>query len=238
MADARDVVVLAHGGQEHSHEPPTDFRTPLLRMWPFATAAAEAAPGACTALLRYRYRGWNGDRADAAADLRTLLDGLPATVERVVLVGHSMGGRAVMTNADASRVVGVLALAPWLPVDEPLVRPAGLVVTAHGTDDRITDPSATSVYIRRLRSAGVPVAEFAVDGDGHAMLHRHRVWTDLVRRFVSASLGSADPMIADALTTTDSSPTSLPRVRRSGRAGAVLDIAWSRLRHRPRRPAV
>lgn len=232
---ARDVVVLAHGGQEHSYDVPTDFRTPLLRMWPFAAAAAAAAPDACVALVRYRYRGWNGDKAHAGTDLHTVLGRLPAQVERVALVGHSMGGRAVLANAGDARVAGVLALAPWLPDGEALVRsPGGLIVTAHGTDDSITDPLATSAYVRRLRSAGEPVAEFAVEGDGHAMLHRHRSWSDLVRRFVSASFGSGDPLVDSALTTADAPAAPLPGHGRTGRAGAVLDIAWTRLRHRPR----
>ncbi|MGH3358282.1 MAG: alpha/beta fold hydrolase, partial [Nocardioidaceae bacterium] len=101
LTEARDLVVLAHGGQEHSYELATDYRAPLLRMWPLAAAAAAAAPAACVTLMRYRYRGWNGDNADAGADLRTVLERLPETTERIVLVGHSMGGRAVMASADA-----------------------------------------------------------------------------------------------------------------------------------------
>ena len=31
---ARDLVVLAHGGQEHSLEEPHDWRHAILRMWP------------------------------------------------------------------------------------------------------------------------------------------------------------------------------------------------------------
>lgn len=234
-ASCRDLVVLAHGGQEHSYDVPTDFRTPLLRMWPFAAASATVAADACVGLIRYRYRGWNGANADAAADLRTVLDRLPATVERVALVGHSMGGRAVLANAGDARVVGVLALAPWVPDGEALVRsPGGVTVTAHGTDDRITDPRATSAYVRRLRAAGDPVAEFAVHGDGHAMLHRHRDWSDLVGRFVPTAFGTGDRLIEGVLTAEDRSAVPLPRVSRAGRAAAVRDIAWSRLRLRPR----
>ncbi|MGH3358055.1 MAG: hypothetical protein ACRDO7_04585, partial [Nocardioidaceae bacterium] len=53
---------------------------------------------------------------------------------------------------------------------------------------------------------------------------------ELVRRYVRSCLGSADPVIADALTTEDVDATPLPRWHRpSGRTGAMLDIARSRL---------
>ena len=46
--------------------------------------------------VRYRYRGWNGVDADPVADVRQALDELADLVGEVpvVLVGHSMGGRA------------------------------------------------------------------------------------------------------------------------------------------------
>lgn len=234
LTRARDVVVLAHGGQEHSYEAATDLRPALLRMWPLAAAATSTTPDACVALARYRYRGWNAENAHPNADLRTLLDRLPATVERVVLIGHSMGGRAVMANAADERVVGVLALAPWLPADEPLARPDGaLVVTAHGTDDTITAPGATAAYVRRLRADGCAVAEFEVGSDTHAMLRRHRDWSELVRRSVRSSLGPMDPVLAAALTIEDRDAAPLPRWHRtSTRAGAAWDVTRARRRLR------
>jgi dienelactone hydrolase len=188
-AGATELVLLAHGGVVDSFKNPHAWRAPILRMWPFATTARSAAPTAAVGLMRYRYRGWNGDAASAAADLRTVLDNQPARIRRVVLIGHSMGGRAVVAAGNHPLISGVLALAPWLPPGEPLVPLRGLVVFAHGTLDRITDPAQTAAYADRLRATGIPVAMLTVEGEKHAMLHRAADWNTLVRQFTTAALG-------------------------------------------------
>ncbi|WP_112243014.1 dienelactone hydrolase family protein [Kribbella monticola] len=223
-AGATDLVLLAHGGVVDSFKNPHSWRAPLLRMWPFATAARSAAPGAAVGLMRYRYRGWNGAAASPAADLRTVLDGLPPRIRRVVLIGHSMGGRAVVAAGNHPLVSGVLALAPWLPPGEPLVPLRGLVVFAHGTLDRITSPAQTAAYARRLRSTGIPVAMLTVDGDKHAMLHRAADWNTLVHRFTTAALSAhAEPADCDALTTDPGRTDPLPAW--NGRASLSSGIA-------------
>jgi dienelactone hydrolase len=176
-------VLLAHGGQEHSQADPDLWRPALLRMWPFASVATSAAPDAAVGFLRYRFRGWN-DGGDAAVDLRTVLDGLPPVISRVFLIGHSMGGRAVVAVGDHPRVAGVLALAPWLPVDEPLVAVRAPITFVHGTDDTITDPAGTTAYAARLRAAGAAVTTYSLAGEGHAMLRRPKDWNRLVADFV------------------------------------------------------
>jgi dienelactone hydrolase len=182
-AGATDLVLLAHGGQEHSQADPNLWRPALLRMWPFAAVATSAAPDAAVGFLRYRFRGWN-DGGDAAVDLRTVLDGLPPVISRVFLIGHSMGGRAVVAVGDHPRVAGVLALAPWLPVDEPLVAVRAPITFVHGTDDTITDPAGTTAYAARLRAAGAAVTTYSLAGEGHAMLRRPKDWDRLVADFV------------------------------------------------------
>ncbi len=240
-ADARDLVVVAHGGQEHSLEEPHDWRHALLRMWPLAQAAHRAAPGAQVALMRYRYRGWNGAEAHAAADVRRVLDAVPERVERVVLVGHSMGGRAVVSvlaGDGCPRAVGVLGLAPWLPVDEPHPRARHdvLVVLAHGVLDSTVDPRLTAAFAERVRRDGVPVALFEAAGEAHALLNRHGDWNQLVARFVQTSLGISPD--AELLRAVSSDPghgaDALPAwSRRRGTASAVASIASSRMRLRP-----
>jgi alpha-beta hydrolase superfamily lysophospholipase len=240
-ADARDLVVVAHGGQEHSLEEPHDWRHALLRMWPLAQAAHRAAPHAQVALMRYRYRGWNGDEAHPAADVRQVLDAVPERVERVVLVGHSMGGRAVVSvlvHDDCPRTVGVLGLAPWLPADEPHPPPREntLVVLAHGALDQTVDPRLTAAFAQRARRAGVAVALFDAPGEAHALLQRHGDWDQLVARFVQTSLGiAADEDLLRAVSTDpDHGADRLPSwSRRRGTAGAVARIASSRMRLRP-----
>jgi predicted esterase len=230
-AGSRDLVLLAHGGQEHSVDDPSDWRTPLLRMWPFARAAAQAGPGAAVGLLRYRYRGWNDDAADAAADLRTVLDRVD--YDRVLLIGHSMGGRAVTWLANHDKVRTVLALAPWLPESDPLVAADDrIVVLAHGDQDRITAPALTARYAAKLRATGATVASYTVDRDTHAMLRRHGDWDELVRRLTRQTLGLPGPTLGDALDTDPSRPVDqLPKwSRKQGRVGAIISIADARFR--------
>lgn len=212
-AGATELVLLAHGGEEHSHADPHLWRPALLRMWPFAQAARQGAPNSAIGFLRYRFRGWN-DSGDAAADLRAVLDELP--FERVLLIGHSMGGRAVVAAGDHPRVAGVLALAPWLPRDEPLVALRPPVTFVHGTDDTITSPADTTAYAQRLRAAGVEVTTYSLAGEGHAMLRRARDWDRLVTEFAGGiPAGGCDE--------------HWPTVRDQA-ASAVGDIVTARLR--------
>jgi pimeloyl-ACP methyl ester carboxylesterase len=224
-AGATDLVVLAHGGMEHSQASPYLWSAPLLRMWPFAGAARSAVPAAAIGLLRYRYRGWNGDAADSAADLRVVLDELPPVIQRVVLIGHSMGGRAVVAAGDHPRVAGVLALAPWLPDGEPLAALRPPVTFAHGTLDTITDPRATTAYANRLRAAGTPVTVYSVAAETHGMLHRPTDWNTLVATFTANALGPSPTPTATANT------EPLPHNgRRSSVPAAIGSIAMARLR--------
>jgi predicted esterase len=223
--DATDLVLLAHGGQEGSLEPAGDWRAAILRMWSFVPAARRGAPGAAVGLMRYRYRGWNGAEAHPVADLRAVLDRLPSRITRVLLIGHSMGGRVVVAAGNHPLVGGVLGLAPWLPGGEPLVKPHGPIVLAHGTADRITSPAQTAAYAKRLRAAGVPVALLSVAGDGHTMLSRSSDWSALVRDFTAGT--TIQPSLD--LNRID----ELPRTTRSANAlRGVLDIARARLGRR------
>ena len=233
---ATDLVLLAHGGVVDSFRNPHAWRAPILRMWPFATTARSAAPTAAVGLVRYRYCGWNGDAASPSADLRTVLDNLPSHIRRVLLIGHSMGGRAVVAAGNHPLVAGVLALAPWLPPDEPLAPLRGLVVFAHGTLDRITDPTLTATYAQRLRATGTPVALLSVEGEKHAMLHRAADWNTLVHRFTTAALGESPPGESsgcEALTTEPTRNDPLPAWNRpTPLVSGVASIARARFNSR------
>lgn len=224
---ATDLVLLAHGGEEHSQADPHRWRPALLRMWPFARVAAAAAPDAAVGFVRYRFRGWN-DAGDPALDLRAVLDELPPVIARVFLIGHSMGGRAVVAAGVHPRVAGVLALAPWLPVDEPLSALRPPVTFVHGADDTITDPAGTAAYADRLRDAGVAVTTYSLAGDGHAMLRRPKDWNRLVAAFVTSA--RAESAAGGAGSVAGGGTEHLPQLEPATPLAAVWDIAVTRFR--------
>ena len=166
-------------------------------MRPFAAALHRhgARQGIEVWTLRYEIRGWNGEQMSPVADARWALDeirrrhgGLP-----VALVGHSMGGRTAMRVADDPSVVGVAALAPWLPDGEPVDAIAGRrALIVHGSWDRVTSPSASRRFADRARARGAAVDYVALPGETHAMLLRARRWHRLTTAFVLELLrGSA-----------------------------------------------
>ena len=196
------VVLVLHGGRAHSTESGENSRLARLRMLPFARVLATAGPGVY--LLRYRYRGWNAPRRDPVLDAQWALaeiaerhPGVP-----VVLVGHSMGGRAALAGAGAPNVVAVCALAPWLDASDPVDQLAErTVLIAHGDHEHYTDPRASYAYAVRAKRVTGRVARFEVHGAGHYMLARAGDWHALVRRFVLGVLEiePEDPAVANAL---------------------------------------
>ncbi|MBY8886727.1 alpha/beta fold hydrolase [Streptomyces sp. PTM05] len=193
---ARAVVLLLHGGRSEDATPPTRWNLPGLRMIPFgrAVARATAGHGVAIATARYRFRGWNGERADAAVDalraldeLRRLSGGRP-----VVLVGHSMGGRAALRAAGHPTVRGVVALAPWCPLDEPVTQLRGTrTVLLHCPVDRVTDARGSWELVRRARAEGAEACGIAMPYGGHTMLRRAGDWHRLTAATVAGLLDVA-----------------------------------------------
>jgi pimeloyl-ACP methyl ester carboxylesterase len=175
------VVLVLHGGQEHDPEPVTARNLSWQRGAMLARSVARQlrAERVAVRLLRYRSIGWNGDGADKLEDAHWALDRIGHELGPlpVALVGHSMGGRTACHAAGHSQVRGVVALAPWLPPDDPVEALAGRQLhAAHGRRDRITSATATRAYVERA-TAVAAAATFTDMGDrGHYLLRGMRTW--------------------------------------------------------------
>jgi predicted esterase len=199
------VALFCHGGTVASVEPPRERALSLVRMRAIEQFVAAAADdrGLTTCVLRYRVAGWNGEAADAYADVRWALDRIAAEHGDVpvVLVGHSMGGRAVLRAGGADSVRAVCALAPWTPPGEPVDHLRGRTVAIlHGRGDRWVPAAFSADFAARAQAAGVRVARFTVAG-GHSMVRRSLAWHGFVRDVVLAGAGLAEmrPDVAAAL---------------------------------------
>ena len=197
MASVRGVVVVAHGGRSESTAPTTAVQPAVLRMIPVAAAIGRAVRGREVVIRRPRFgvRGWNGGQASPVHDLNELLDGIRGEFGPVpvVLVGHSMGARAVLRAAGHPSVAAVAGLAPWLPPGEPVDQLAGRsILLAHGTVDLVTSPADTWAYAGRARAL-TAVAEIEVRRGEHTMLRRAALWHSLAAAFTGVALGLPPP---------------------------------------------
>jgi pimeloyl-ACP methyl ester carboxylesterase len=188
----RAVVLVLPGGAETSTAPTSPRQLPARRMYPFAAGVQRAGAGLGLAAwtLQYRYRGWNGAQASPLPDIGWALDRVREQHGEVpvVLLGHSMGGRAALRMAGDPSVRAVVAFAPWLPDGEPSGQLAGRrLLIAHGSLDRVTSPRASRRYGDRARAVTDDVTYRLVRGDTHAMLIRFRTWQRLAVEFTLAS---------------------------------------------------
>lgn len=189
---ASGIVLVAHGGQSASRAPTSPVQLSVLRIIPIAGAIRDAVRGGGTEVrrVRFRVRGWNGAEASPVRDLTGLLDEIGAGPGHtpVVLVGHSMGGRAALRAAGHPLVTAVAGLAPWLPPGEPADQLAGRrVLLVHASDDRVVRPADTWAYAERA-SAVTEVAAIELRNGDHAMLRRARVWHAIAAEFARLAL--------------------------------------------------
>lgn len=197
----RGVALFCHGGTATSEAPPRDQALSLVRMRAIERFVRHAVGrrGITTQLLRYRVAGWNGDAADPFVDVRWAIeriqDELGGEVP-IVLIGHSMGGRAVLRAGGDPQVAAVCALAPWTPPREPVAHLRGRTVTIlHGRGDRWVPAHLSADFALRAREAGARVARFTTVG-GHSMLRRADRWHSFVRDVVLGATG-IEPIRAD-----------------------------------------
>lgn len=192
----RAVVLVLGGGRANSHAPARRRHLAYQRMRPFATTTHRATRGYGVAVwqLRYRVRGWNAPDRDPVRDARWALGRVRQEHGDVpvILIGHSMGGRASLAVAGDRSVIAVCALAPWVEGGDPVEQVAGrLLVIAHGDRDQMTDPAASRGLAVTAAALGARVAQFEVIGDAHAMLRRAADWHALARDTVLVALGIA-----------------------------------------------
>jgi predicted esterase len=204
--ETRGVALFCHGGTVASLAPPREQALSLVRMRAFEQFVhrSTADHGIATALLRYRVAGWNGEAADAYQDVRWAVEqlrGQHGTDVPIVLVGHSMGGRAVLRAGGEPSVTAVCALAPWTPPAEPVMHLRDQTVAIlHGRGDRWVPAQLSADFAVRARRAGARVARFTIAG-GHSMLRRSSRWHAFARDVVLAGTGLEPlrPDIAHAL---------------------------------------
>jgi dienelactone hydrolase len=210
------AVLVLHGGRERSHQAVEAQNLAVRRMSPFAREVRRSLPAVAVARLRYRVRGWNGDGSVVIDDVDDAVDRLARQLGSVpvVLLGHSMGGRAAVHAAGAPTVRGVVALAPWLPDGEPVAQLAGRsLAVLHGTHDRTTSAKASTHFAERAASTAREVACVRVPRSGHGMLLRAGLWHRLATKFAAAIIAdesldrARDAAIALGCTTCPSGST-------------------------------
>ncbi len=167
--------------------------------------SARGGPELSVMLLRYRCRGWNGERADPLVDTRWALERLTEMHGSVpvVLIGYSMGGRAAFRAAGYPTVAAVVGIAPWSPEGEPVEQVAGRkVLILHGARDRSDAPAELSFeYASRLRAIVPDLARMEVEGSGHLLFGRIRDCWSAAANFALSVVGGEPlaPALAAAM---------------------------------------
>jgi dienelactone hydrolase len=135
-------------------------------------------------------RGWDAHDTPVA-DVRWALGEVRERYGEVpvVLVGHSLGGRAALRSSAERGVVGAVMLNAYLMPGDEVVETRARLLFVHGTDDRVASfAKAEAAAARLARRTGVGF--ITVGGGQHAML-RH------ARRFEGAAAGFAASVLLD-----------------------------------------
>ncbi len=146
--------------------------------------------------VQYRRRGWNSPGLDALRDAESALHRLrrDSGLDRVILVGHSMGARVAAHLSATTGVEAVVALAPWWPFDDgDLVPTSCRLLVLHGTADTWTDPRASQTQTLRARQRGVDARWIGMPEAGHFLLRDFRDWHRLTTDFVTEQLQAEPP---------------------------------------------
>ncbi|HKC28729.1 MAG TPA: alpha/beta hydrolase [Jatrophihabitans sp.] len=200
--DVQAVALVLHGGRAKGTSPVRPTQLAVLRMAPFAASLLRAgrSHGLAVARLRYLVRGWNGDQRSPVPDVQWALDRLSEWYpERpVALIGHSMGGRAAVYAAGHPAVSAVVGLAPWIERGDPYRQVAGRdVLVAHGSRDRMTSARGSQAWTQVAGEVAKSASYVSINGEGHAMVRRARLWHRLTTSYVLAVLCGIAPSGTD-----------------------------------------
>ncbi|WP_082178276.1 MULTISPECIES: alpha/beta hydrolase [Micrococcaceae] len=192
----KGVVLVLHGGKSRSREPVEARHLSPARMIPFARQLHRAGgrSGLAVWSLRNSVRGWNGPDMSPLRDARWALaqiterhPGVP-----IYLLGHSMGGLTAVCAADHPQVEAVVALAPWLSPETPATGVAGRkVLIVHGTVDHWTSAAQSLAFARRASRSAASMQYVTLNGAGHFMLRKLRLWQGLATGFVLSAFNES-----------------------------------------------
>jgi hypothetical protein len=100
-----------------------------------------------------------------------------------------MGARTGARVADDPSVRGLVALAPWFPVGEPVAALQGKdLVVAHGRRDRITSYAASRAYVAACHGVARSASFTDMGPVGHYLLRRVSAWNQLAATSVLGML--------------------------------------------------
>lgn len=202
--ETRAVVLVMHGGKVTSDQAARWNHLSVARMQPFARRIWKQhgqQDGVAVWSLLFAGRGWNetGAPIQDARWALTEIEQRYGTVP-VVLLGHSMGGRTAVRVAGHAAVVGVVALAPWLPSAEPRTQLAGRsLAIIHGSADAWVPISQSRTFAAGLTDVPTQVTYTALRGTGHTMLRRAATWHTL-------AADAADQMLSAHLAPSQTHP--------------------------------
>ena len=182
------VVVLHGGGARAEAVPVSATQLSVLRMVPIARRIALTRGLAVFRLLNSQ-RGWGagdtsvGDARWALSQVRERYGDVP-----VVLVGHSLGGRAALLASTEPDVVGAVLLNAYLLPGDDAVDPHGRrLLFVHGTDDRVASFARAEAAATRI-GRRTDVGFLTVNGGKHAMLRHGPVFEGAAAGFAAGVL--------------------------------------------------
>lgn len=200
-------MLLLHGGAARRKAMAVSpAQLSVLRMIPLGWRMARAGRGRLAVhRLLNTHRGWDTshtpvqDVAWALAQLAERYGDLP-----VSLVGHSLGGRAALLAGDGANVRSVVALNPWLYVDDRPQLSGRQVLFVHGTADRIA-PIAHARTVAERVAHDTSTGFIEVEDGKHAMLRQAGKFGSYAAEFAASTLLGPDRVrvsaeVADAVT--------------------------------------